>query len=75
MGMKKGRARRHRVSHTSVAVRSPLAGDIRAAFVYGSIAKREDTVTSDIDLMVISDLTYADLFSVFEARRGFDLRV
>jgi predicted nucleotidyltransferase len=50
------------------AALSPLSGDIRAAFAYGSVAKHEDTATSDIDLMVISDrLTYADLFSVLEA--------
>jgi len=40
---------------------------IRAAFVYGSIAKGEDTAGSDIDLMVVSDgLTYADLFRALE---------
>ncbi len=41
----------------------PIASDIRIAFIYGSIAKRSDTATSDIDIMVLSDtLTYADLF-------------
>ena len=41
---------------------APLAGEITAAFVYGSVAKRSDTVGSDIDLMVLSDsLTYADV--------------
>jgi predicted nucleotidyltransferase len=45
----------------------PLARNVRAAFVYGSIAKGEDTAASDIDLMVISDrLTYADLFEALE---------
>jgi predicted nucleotidyltransferase len=45
----------------------PVSEDIRAAFVYGSIAKGEDTATSDVDLMVISErLTYADVFSVLE---------
>jgi len=44
---------------------------IRAAFVFGSIAKGEDTATSDIDLMVIGeDLTYADLFGALEAASG-----
>lgn len=33
----------------------PLAPKIRAAFVYGSVAKRQDTAHSDIDLMVIGD--------------------
>jgi predicted nucleotidyltransferase len=42
---------------------APVVSRIRAAFVYGSVAKRTDRATSDIDLMVISDsLSYADLF-------------
>jgi predicted nucleotidyltransferase len=46
---------------------TPLARKIAAAFVYGSIAKRQDTAASDIDLMVVSDtLTYADVFAVLE---------
>ena len=45
----------------------PLGREIRAAFVYGSIAKREDDSASDIDLMLISDsLTYGDVFSSLE---------
>ena len=45
----------------------PLAPQIRAAFVYGSVAKSQDTATSDVDLMVVSDsLTYADIFSAME---------
>ena len=44
-----------------------LARKIAAAFVYGSIAKRQDTAASDIDLMVVSDsLTYADVFAALE---------
>lgn len=34
---------------------APLAPQITAAFVYGSIAKRTDTARSDIDLMILSD--------------------
>jgi predicted nucleotidyltransferase len=46
---------------------APVSGSIRAAFIYGSIAKGEDTAASDIDLMVVSDhLTYADLFATLE---------
>jgi predicted nucleotidyltransferase len=46
---------------------APVSSRIRAAFVYGSIAKGEDTATSDIDLMVISEgLSYADLFGTLE---------
>jgi predicted nucleotidyltransferase len=46
---------------------APLAKKIVAAFVYGSVAKRQDTAASDIDLMLISDtLGYADVFAVME---------
>ncbi len=45
----------------------PLVPRIRAAFVFGSVAKRTDTGSSDIDLMVVSDdLSYADLSPVLE---------
>lgn len=41
----------------------PIASNIQIAFIFGSIAKRQDTARSDIDLMVISDdLGYAELF-------------
>jgi predicted nucleotidyltransferase len=46
----------------------PLARSIEGAFLYGSIARAEDTARSDIDLMVLSDdLSYADLYSRLEA--------
>jgi predicted nucleotidyltransferase len=45
----------------------PKAGEVRAAFVYGSVAKGTDTARSDIDLMVISDrLDHADLFALLQ---------
>jgi predicted nucleotidyltransferase len=45
-----------------------MASDIRTAFIYGSIAKEQDTATSDIDVMLVSDtLTYGDVFSALEA--------
>jgi len=44
-----------------------IAPRIAAAFVFGSLAKRRDTASSDIDLMIVSDsLTYADVFSAVE---------
>lgn len=47
---------------------APLAPRIRAAFVYGSIAKRQDTASSDVDLMLISeDVSYPELFTTLEA--------
>jgi predicted nucleotidyltransferase len=43
---------------------APYAGAIKSAFVYGSVAKGDDTADSDIDLMVIGeDLNYSDLYS------------
>lgn len=43
------------------AALAALAPQIKAAFVYGSIAKKEDTASSDIDLMLVSDtLSYGD---------------
>jgi predicted nucleotidyltransferase len=47
---------------------TPLAEKIRAAFVYGSIAKRSDRAGSDIDLMVITDkIGYPELFVALQA--------
>jgi predicted nucleotidyltransferase len=45
----------------------PLSSVIRAAFVYGSVAKATDQSASDIDLMIVSDsLTYGEVFGVLE---------
>jgi predicted nucleotidyltransferase len=45
----------------------PIAKQIHIAFIYGSIAKQEDTAKSDIDLMIIGEnLTYADMFQLLE---------
>lgn len=38
----------------------PLSADIGWAFVFGSIASGKENVASDIDLMIIGDLSYAD---------------
>jgi predicted nucleotidyltransferase len=44
------------------------AGDIRAAFVYGSVAKKSDHASSDIDLLIVSDvLTHPDVFEALQA--------
>lgn len=46
----------------------PLVDGIVAAFIYGSVAKRCDTASSDIDLMIVSDtLSYAEVFGAVEA--------
>jgi len=46
---------------------APLAPQMVAAFVYGSVAKQNDTAQSDIDVMVVSaGLSYADVFGALE---------
>lgn len=46
----------------------PVISQISVAFIYGSIAKHEDKVNSDIDLMIIgNDLSYADLYTQLES--------
>lgn len=41
-----------------------LAGGIRSAFVFGSVAKGSDTASSDVDIIVIGDdLNYSDLYT------------
>jgi predicted nucleotidyltransferase len=45
----------------------PLASQIQTAFVFGSVAKQQDTAQSDIDVMVVSaSLGYADLFGALD---------
>ena len=46
---------------------APVATQIRAAFVFGSVAKKSDTGDSDIDLLLVSDsLSYADVYPLLE---------
>jgi predicted nucleotidyltransferase len=43
------------------AALSPLAGRIRVAFVYGSVAKGTEDRASDVDVMVIGDASFAEV--------------
>ena len=46
---------------------APLVPQIDLAFVYGSVAKQQDTAHSDIDVMIVSaNLGYADVFGALE---------
>ena len=46
---------------------SPLAAQIDFAFVYGSVARQQDTAQSDVDVMIISaSLGYGEVFAVLE---------
>lgn len=40
---------------------APLAPGIRAAFVYGSVARGEERAASDIDLMVVGEARFVDV--------------
>ena len=49
------------------AALAPLAPQIERAFVFGSIARQQDTAESDVDLLVVSDtLGYGDVFAALE---------
>jgi predicted nucleotidyltransferase len=46
----------------------PIASKIDLAILYGSVAKREDNATSDIDVLVVSDdVALEELFEALEA--------
>jgi predicted nucleotidyltransferase len=46
----------------------PLAVQLDAAFVYGSVAKLQDTAHSDVDVMIISSsLGYGEVFGALES--------
>jgi predicted nucleotidyltransferase len=44
-------------------VLTPFADRIKLAFVYGSIARGEETSSSDVDVMVVGDVSFADVAS------------
>jgi predicted nucleotidyltransferase len=56
---------------------SSVASHIRLAFIFGSVAKRTETASSDIDLLIVSsDLGYADLFEALaEAEQSLGRKV
>jgi len=46
---------------------APLAGQIDGAFVYGSVARQQDTAHSDVDVMIVSaTLGYGEVFGALE---------
>ncbi len=45
----------------------PLANEIKAAFVFGSVAKKGDRADSDLDLMIVSDnVSYVDAYAALQ---------
>ena len=52
------------VLHDALA---PLVGRIKAAFIYGSVARLEEKSDSDLDFIVIGDVSFADVVSALGA--------
>jgi predicted nucleotidyltransferase len=49
------------------AALAPLAAQVEAAFIYGSVARQQDTAQSDIDVLIISNtLGYGEVFAALE---------
>ena len=47
---------------------APLAAQIDMAFVYGSVARQQDTAHSDVDVMIVSaSLGYGEVFGALES--------
>ena len=47
---------------------APLAAQIDAAFIYGSVARQQDTAQSDVDVMIVSNaLGYGEVFGALES--------
>jgi predicted nucleotidyltransferase len=54
-----------------------LADRIKLAFVYGSIARGEETASSDVDLMVVGEVSFADVVSALgkiESKLGREVK-
>ena len=50
---------------------APVSERIKVAFVFGSVAKRSDTTSSDIDVLILSDdIDYADAFTALQSAEG-----
>jgi predicted nucleotidyltransferase len=49
------------IGDTLRAALAPIAGQLEVAFIYGSIAKGEEGPRSDIDLLVVGDISFADV--------------
>jgi len=52
------------------AVLAPLAGRIRVAFVYGSVAQGTERRASDLDIMVLGDVSFAEASEALAGAQG-----
>lgn len=48
---------------------APLAGQISAAFVFGSMAQGTETPTSDVDVFVVGEVSFAEVVAAFAPLR------
>lgn len=48
---------------------SPFSGRIKAAFVFGSLARSEETGTSDVDVFVVGDATFTEVVEALSPLR------
>jgi len=55
------------IGDTLRAALAPIAGQIEVAFIYGSIARGEEGLRSDIDLLVVGDIAFADVVMNLQA--------
>ncbi|THF57718.1 nucleotidyltransferase domain-containing protein [Pseudothauera rhizosphaerae] len=55
---------------------APLADQIQAAFIFGSMASATENANSDIDLMVVGDVTFADIINAtYEAQSALSREI
>jgi hypothetical protein len=55
------------LSHVLAGALAPLARSLHAAFVYGPLARGEDSASGDVDLLVISDaLGYPEMLAAID---------
>jgi predicted nucleotidyltransferase len=48
----------------------PRIADIKLAFIFGSVAKRAENRFSDIDLLVVGDITFGELVDIISTAEG-----
>lgn len=48
----------------------PRIADIRLAFIFGSVAKRAENRFSDIDLLVLGDITFGEIVDLISTAEG-----
>lgn len=47
------------------AALTPLANKIKAAFIFGSVARGTENIGSDIDILIVGDISFADAVKAF----------